>query len=198
MEVKKENADMMPKIVNDFAETFEEPNSDEEVEIPEPDPKVKVDQNIFMEVSEPEPEINPEEEYTIEDVKPKRQHPVSSGRKKKQPTEKQLAAAKLRAEKARQKKEEQEKLKKQVERLKKENAELKNKPPIVKEIKPPDNRELIADAVKTALKEQETLRLQRKKEKKQKVENDRIFDLVSRSKYARPPRKYGGNVGFLN
>jgi len=199
MEVNKENADMMPQIVSDFGETFEEPASEEEVELPEPDPKIKVDQNIFMETSEPEPEkeINPNEEYTIEDVKPK-QHPVRAGRKKKPPSEKQIAAGKLRAEKMRQKKEEQQKLKLELERLKKENDELKNKPLIVKEIKPPDNTELIAKAVKTALKEQEIVRLQRKKEKTQKIEKDKIFDLVARSKYARPPRKYGGNQGFMH
>ncbi len=190
--------DLMPEIVTEFADDQEEILSDVEVDLPEP--KVRVDQSIFLEANK---DLGIDEQGNIH-TKPKE----PKVRKKKPPSEKQLAAM----EKARLKREEQKKVKDELEKLREERKQeilereklnhelelLRNKPPVIKEIKPVDNSELINKAVNEALTKHEEQRRIRKTLKKEKQDTDQIFDLVHRSKYRRQPRKYGGTFGFYN
>lgn len=190
--------DMMPEIVTEFADDNEEILSDVEVDLPEP--KVKVDQSIFLEANK---DLDIDEEGQIQ-KKPKEK----KVRVKKPPTEKQLAALeKTRLKREQQKKDREElellreqrkKDKEERDRLKKEMEDLRNRPPVIKEIKPPDNTELIKKTVEEALTKHEEQRRIRKTQKIEKQEQNEIFDLVHRAKYRRQPRKYGGTQGFFN
>jgi hypothetical protein len=134
----------MPEIICDFADDNEEILSDVEVDLPEA--RIKVDQSIFLEANK---DLDIDEEGQIQ-----KKPPQPKVKKKKPPTEKQLAAlekTRLKREQQRKDKEELLLLREQRDRLKKEMEDLRNRPPVIKEIKPPDNTELIKKTVEEAL-----------------------------------------------